>query len=256
MILLLPAWIALSLVMAAAWMHQRRAANGGWADVYWSFGLGACGAAVALATGDGFRSWLVAVAIALWSVRLGGYILLRTRRGSEDTRYAQFREDWGAAFQTRMFWFLQIQALAALVLVLPVLLAARSPRAFGWPDAAAIAILLLAVIGEAVADHQMHAFRRDPGNRGKVCDTGLWGWSRHPNYVCEVAHWLAYPLFAIGGDWSWLGWIGPVFMYWLIVHVSGIPPLEAQMLRSRGDAYRAYQRRVPAFLPFPKRTGS
>jgi len=88
--------------------------------------------------------------------------------------------------------------------------------------------------------------------RGRVCDVGFWRYSRHPNYFFEWLGWLAYPLLAIDAtrlDWAWLSLSGPAFMYWLLVHVSGIPFLEKHMVRSRGDAYRAYQQRVSAFFP-------
>lgn len=243
---------ALPVAMAGAWWVQRRLGNGGWVDVIWTFALGAAGVATALLVGVGPRAWLVAALVAAWALRLGGHILVRTRGGAEDARYAQFRRDWGRAFGRRMFWFLQIQAVAAALLLVPIGLAAAAPRPLGWPDALAGLLLLAAVVGEAVADRQLQAFRRDPANHGKVCDRGLWGWSRHPNYFFEWLHWLAYPIFALGTAWGWLALLGPAFMYWLLVHVSGIPPLEAQMLRSRGEAYRDYQRRVRAFVPLPK----
>jgi steroid 5-alpha reductase family enzyme len=112
-------------------------------------------------------------------------------------------------------------------------------------------VALVALGGEAVADRQLRGFRTDPGNRNRICDQGLWGWSRHPNYFFEWLHWCAYPLLAIAAGWwpATLALIGPTLMYWLLVHVSGIPPLEAQMLRSRGEAYRDYQRRVSGFFP-------
>jgi len=113
-----------------------------------------------------------------------------------------------------------------------------------------------ALLGETVADRQMAAFRADPANRGKIADTGLWGLSRHPNYFFEWLGWWSYPLIAIGtsADWAW-GWAAlaaPAMMYWLLVHASGIPPLEKAMLESRGEAFRAYQKRVRAFFPLPK----
>ena len=134
-----------------------------------------------------------------------------------------------------------------------MLLAARNPRPLGAADVAALAVLGVAIAGEAVADAQMRRFRANKANHGKVCDTGLWRLSRHPNYFFEWFGWVAYPLFAIGSG-SALGWLafsGPAFMYWLLVHVSGIPPLEERMLHSRGDAYRAYQAHTRPFLPLP-----
>ena len=107
------------------------------------------------------------------------------------------------------------------------------------------------------ADRQLKAVRADPDSRGKVCTAGLWGLSRHPNYFFEWLGWVAYPVIAISlaGDWSlgWLSLIGPVLMYWLLVHVSGIPPLEVHMLKSRGEAFKRYMARTSAFFPLPPR---
>lgn len=250
--ILLAATIFLGAVMAAAWVVQRRLRNAGWVDAFWTFGLGMAGIGVALAGGAGPRRFVVAALLGAWAIRLGGHIVARSRGAAEDSRYAHLRTEWGADFDRRMFAFLQIQAAAAAILLVPVLVAASSPRALGWIDAVAVALALLAFAGEGLADRQLQAFRADPRNHGRVCDTGLWSLSRHPNYVFEWLHWWAYPILAIGTPWAAAALVGPAFMYWLLVHVSGIPPLEAQMLRSRGDAYRDYQRRVSAFLPMPK----
>jgi steroid 5-alpha reductase family enzyme len=118
-------------------------------------------------------------------------------------------------------------------------------------------ILLIGIAGEALADAQLKQFRGRPANKGRVCDVGLWRWSRHPNYFFEWLGWLAYPVIAISPDYFW-GWAtlpAPVFMYWILVHVTGIPPLEAQMLRSRGERYRDYQSRTSAFFPLPPQKG-
>jgi steroid 5-alpha reductase family enzyme len=246
--------LGLAVAMAMAWLVQRVCGNAGWVDAIWSFSTGAAGVVYAVfPVRDGAlteRQLLVAALVAAWALRLGLHIGGRTRHGGEDARYAQLRRDWGTAFQRRMFWFLQVQAAAAALLAVSMLLAARNPRPLSLLDAAGVAALLIAIVGEAIADRQLEKFRAGPA-RG-VCDVGLWGWSRHPNYFFEWLGWIAYPLFAIGGNrWGWLAVAAPVFMYWLLVHVSGIPPLEQHMLRSRGDAFRDYQARVGAFFPFP-----
>lgn len=260
LVLIVAVSIALVLAMSAAWVIQRRAANVGWVDVVWSFAMGAAGVVYALAPAPGIawpgpRQLLVGALIAFWSLRLGIYLAERTRRGPEDSRYAQFRREWGAKFQQRMFWFLQAQAAAAILLALSVLIAARNPAPLGVADVAAVAVLAAAIGGEGLADAQLRRFRRESHERGGICERGLWRWSRHPNYFFEWLGWLAYPLFALDvrGDypWGWFALSGAAFMYYLLVHVSGIPPLEQQMLRTRGDAYRAYQARTRAFLPFP-----
>jgi steroid 5-alpha reductase family enzyme len=251
--------LGLAFAMSIAWLIQRRVSNAGWVDVAWSFAVGAAGVVYALyplqSGPPTIRQCLIALLAACWSLRLGLHIAGRTRHGTEDARYAQFRRDWGDAFQSHMFWFLQIQAAAAALLAISMLLAARTPRPLSTQDAIAVAVLALSIIGEAIADRQLRRFRSDPGNHSCVCDLGLWGWSRHPNYFFEWLGWVAYPLFAIdtggGYPWGWFALSAPAFMYWLLVYVSGIPPLEQQMLRSRGDAFRNYQTRVSAFIPFP-----
>jgi steroid 5-alpha reductase family enzyme len=155
-----------------------------------------------------------------------------------------------------MFWFLQSQAMAGFVLAVAVRLAAVNPAPFPrLADALAVAILLVAVGGEALADAQLQRFRRAHRGEKLICEDGLWGWSRHPNYFFEWLGWFAYPILAISGEnpWGWLALGAPLLMYVLLVHVSGIPPLEAQMAASRGDAFRDLQRRVNAFFPSPPR---
>lgn len=254
--------IVMSAMMMAAWAVQKPTGQSGWADVFWSFAIGIGGLIVALmATGTGplERRWLVAGLVAFWSMRLGFHILSRTATATaEDARYADLRREWGDKFQPRLFGFLQIQALCGIGLVVSVYAAAHRPGpTFAITDWIGLGLLIVSVIGEGIADNQLRLFAADKANHGKVCDKGLWGWSRHPNYFFEWLGWVAYPVIAISfaGDWwqGWLALIGPALMYWLLVHVSGIPPLEAHMLRSRGDAFRSYMARTSAFFPLPPR---
>ena len=258
--------ICLSVTMVAAWSIALRTDRSGWIDAIWSFAVGIFGALAALpvsATGDSVqRQWLVAILAIAWSLRLGLHIATRTAvGGQDDPRYAQLKQEWGAGFRARLFWFLQIQAVAAFLLVLSIRAAAHNPApALVLNDWAGIALMLLAIGGEAMADRQLTAFRANPANKGEVCDAGLWRLSRHPNYFFEWLAWLSYVV--IGFDpsgryaWGWITLAGPVLMYWLLVHVSGIPPLEAHMLRSRGEPFRRYQTRVNAFWPGPPKAAA
>jgi steroid 5-alpha reductase family enzyme len=99
----------------------------------------------------------------------------------------------------------------------------------------------------------MKGFRADPANRGKVIEIGLWAWSRHPNYFFQWLGWLAYPVIALdpARPVTWLSLAAPAVMYGLLRYVSGVPPLEQAMLKSRGDLFRDYQRRVSVFFPLP-----
>jgi steroid 5-alpha reductase family enzyme len=248
--------IGLAAAMAVAWAIVIRTGKSGWADAIWSYAIGVASLLAALLPlGNGFhpsaRAWIIAVIVAVWSLRLGTHILRRTLSGGDDPRYAQLRSEWGANYRGRLLMFLEIQAAAALLLAVSVMAAANNPAPFGALDGLGVVIAIVAIGGEAVSDAQLRAFTRYPANKDKVCDSGLWSLSRHPNYFFEWLIWIAYLVMAIG---YWPGLVAlaaPILMYLLLVHVSGIPPLEAHMMRSRPAAFAAYKRRVRAFWPIP-----
>ena len=250
--------VSLSVLMAGAWMVQQRTGNSGWVDTIWTFSLGLVGAGAALwpvaGTAPNARQWLVAGLVAIWSLRLGVHIAIRTAGITDDPRYAAFAREWGVDSPRKMFIFLQNQGFGSIPLVFAIFVAARFPQdALRLQDYLGVAILFAGIAGEALADAQLKSFRENPANEGRVCDIGLWRWSRHPNYFFEWFGWLAYPVIALSPfyDWGWATLLAPLFMYWILVYVTGIPPLEAQMLRSRGDRYRDYQSRTSQFFPLP-----
>ena len=261
--LILAVAVGLSIVMMLAWAWQRRVNNAGWVDVFWTAGLGLAGVAMALspipgASGPTERQELIALMVAVWAIRLGSYLGIRVAHHAEDVRYNDFRRAWGADFERRMFWFLQAQAAASIILAICILLAVRHPAAGIRPaDWAGVAILAIAIVGEGIADNQLKQVRANPANKGGICNVGRWRWSRHPNYFFEWLVWMSYAVMAADFSgaylWGWLALIGPVSMYYLLVYVSGIPPLETLMLKSRGDAYRRYQAATSAFFPLPPR---
>ncbi|MDO9384206.1 MAG: DUF1295 domain-containing protein [Hyphomicrobiaceae bacterium] len=244
--------------MALAWAVQQRTGNSGWVDTVWTFGLGAIGIAAALwpdpAAASG-RQWLIAVLIAAWALRLGGHIAHRSSGIADDPRYAQLIKGWGADASRQMFILLQKQAVVSIPLVMTVFLAAHNPEQLWCAlDVAAVLLFAVAAAGEALADHQLRGFRSRHAQRTAVCDEGLWAWSRHPNYFFEWLMWVAFALLAIGSTpFGWLALAGPLAIYWLLTQVSGIPPLEEHMLRTRGEAFRRYQARTSAFFPLPPR---
>lgn len=254
---LLTSLAMLSLGMLVAWLIVLRTGNGGWTDVCWTAltGLVAMWAALAPAPGHE-RAVLAAVLIGAWSVRLGLHLARRVAAGPEDFRYARLRSEWGDAYKSWMLGFLQLQAACAVPLVVAVHVAALRPGPVG--DAAdwlGIAVLLVAIVGEGMSDWQLDRFKASPDSHGRVFDGGLWAWSRHPNFFFEWLGWCAWPIIAIGpGLDLWpgvLSLIAPVSMYFLLVHVTGVPPIEERMLRSRGEAFRAYAAGVPRFFPRP-----
>ncbi|MCD2173475.1 DUF1295 domain-containing protein [Rhizobium sp. C4] len=249
--------IFLSLGMAAAWAVQRKTGNSGWVDMAWSAltGLAAIiGLAFAgvLTTGPGLMATLI---LALWAGRLAIHIGGRSRLAGEDPRYAALIEEWGDKAPQQLFKFLQIQAVVSFVLVISVLAATTGTTALTNFHYAALAIAAIAILGEAVSDRQLSEFRRENKGFKGICDIGLWRWSRHPNYFFEWLYWCAWGVMALasGPVAIVLALLAPALMYYLLVHVSGIPPLEKHMLASRGELFRLYQMRVNAFFPGPTR---
>jgi len=251
--------VAMGAAMSLAWAARRRGASSGWIDAIWSATVGVSGLATTLAVcGLGERRAFVAALALFWSARLAVHIAARTRTGADDPRYVELERDWGPRAASRLWLFLQIQAVAGLVLVMAIALAAANPAPFPSPlDALGLTVFAAGWIGETAADAQLRAFARAKATRGGVCDVGLWRWSRHPNYVSEWLVWCGFALIALQSPSAFpLGLAAlaaPALMYLLLAHVSGVPPLEAHMIESRGAAYRDYQRRVPAFFPRPRR---
>lgn len=263
----LAAWAALGLTaaMVCAWLVQRALNNAGWIDVFWTFATGAAAAALALWPVEGppsSRQWLVAALATIWSLRLGLYMARRVAGSpKEDRRYGDMRRRWGQAFQARLLPFALLQAVVALLLAGAIALAARAP----WPgltafDGLGAAILALAIGGEAVADEQMRRFKASRPPEEAIMDRGLWAWSRHPNYFFEWLGWVAYPVILMAHPlvypMGWAAWGAPILMYLVLDHGTGVPPLEAAMMQSRKDAFRAYQARTSRFFPRPPRKPS
>ena len=245
--------VILAAIMSAAWAVQRTTGETGWIDAVWTFGVGATGALLALLPLGGASGWrraMVALALALWALRLGAHIVARTRTAPDDPRYRKLIEAWGAAAPLRLFRFLQAQALVGAVLAVSVALAGHAPpAALRAQDAVGLVLFAVALAGESAADAELARFKANPANRGRICDVGLWGRSRHPNYFFEWLVWAAIAVTATEGGVGLLAWIAPALMYGVLRYASGVPPLEEHMARTRGEAFRAYQRRTPVFFP-------
>lgn len=255
---LIIAQIAMVIWMAAAWVLQLFTKDGSWVDVFWAGGLGLLAGFYAVcAEGDVNRRWLVGILGGFWSARLVYHLLTdRIFVKLEDGRYARLRQVWGDKNSRNLFFFDQAQGFFDVLLSIPFLLACMDPRMGldGW-DWAALLIGSVSCIGEAVADFQLARFKSHPANKGRVCKIGLWYYSRHPNYFFEWLIWIAFALPAVGGGgWGWIAFFAPAIMLVAITKVTGIPPNEEQAIRSRGDAYREYQRTTNAFFPWLPRS--
>ncbi|PKR89822.1 hypothetical protein CXZ10_07965 [Pleomorphomonas diazotrophica] len=256
--MLLGALLSLAILvvaMGAAAVIAEQTRRSGFIDGIWAISTGAATLTLILTLSGPFeRPLVISALVAIWAVRLGRHLVTRTlKSGADDPRYAALRRDWGEAAPRKLFVFLQMQAIAGWLLALSAAAAAARPGPLDWQDGLGVAIVLIALFGEWQADRQLAAFRRDKA--GAVCDRGLWGWSRHPNYFFEWLVWVGIAVIGIAFDGrTALVLVAPVSIYWLLVHVSGIPPLERHMLESRGETFRAYQRRVSPFFPIKPKT--
>jgi steroid 5-alpha reductase family enzyme len=255
----LAAWtfVAMLAFMTCVWLVSVRLRNASIVDVVWG-PVFLVGAAVGLAVGPGVfeRRVLVFGLVAVWAIRLAVHIGRRNAGRPEDFRYVAFREKYGpdrywwvSLFQ--VFW---LQAMFAWIVALPVTAAMVSPT----PDGLALTDVLGALVWavgfgfEAIGDAQLSAFKADPANAGTVMDRSLWGWTRHPNYFGEAVLWWGIGVIAIATEWWWAGLVGPAFITFLLVRVSGVAMLE-KTIGSRRPGYAEYVARVPAFFPRPPR---
>jgi steroid 5-alpha reductase family enzyme len=249
---------ALCALFALVYLLARSIDNYGIVDIAWSYAFAVLACIYALfGTGWPIRRAMIASIVIVWSLRLGTHLLVRIARKhpEEDGRYRQLRKDWGSAFRLKMAGFFQMQAVSVVLLGIPFLFACSNPApSLGSLEWAGAALWLVAISGEALADAQLSAFKRAGGNAGKVCDAGLWRYSRHPNYFFEWLIWVSYFTFACASPWGWVGIISPACILYLLLRVTGIPATEEQSVRSKGDAYRRYQERTSPFVPLPRRS--
>jgi steroid 5-alpha reductase family enzyme len=249
--------VFLALLMVAVWLLSVLLRNAGIVDVAWSASFAPVAAAyVWLAEGWTTRDAVLLSMVTIWSLRLAWFLLVRVAREHprEDSRYARLRREWGASANAKMLVFFEVQALAALALTVPFALSALNGtlalHALEWVG---LVVWAIGVMGEATADWQLARFRAQPGNKGQVCQEGLWRYSRHPNYFFEWIVWCGFGLFALGSPGGWMGLFVVPLMFYVMRHGTGVPYAEASSLASRGDAYRAYQRTTNVFFPGPRR---
>lgn len=251
--------VLLAALMTGLWALHLRLRNAAVVDVGWAAGLGilACLYAALGPAPLPHRLLLLATA-GLWAFRLSLHLWRDRVAGGrpEEGRYRTLRASWGPRASRNFLWFFLAQGLLDVLLSLPFLFAAANPEPSLSPrEWAGLVLFALAFTGESLADRQLRAWKSRGDPKG-VCREGLWRYSRHPNYFFEWLNWFAFALMASAhpSPWSSLSWLCPAAILFLLLKVTGIPPTEAQSLRSRGEAYRRYQAETHAFFPwFPRR---
>ncbi|MDX1493779.1 MAG: DUF1295 domain-containing protein [Longimicrobiales bacterium] len=199
---------------------------------------------------DGTRGRIVVLLVSFWAVRLGYHLLVRNRKEGEDKRYRQMREARGDAFWWQsLFTIFWLQAVLLWIISAPLLGSIVSDAPLNLWDVAGALFFAVGLSFEAVADSQLARFKAHPANEGKVLDTGLWRYSRHPNYFGEAVLWWGFYLFAVGGGAYWTV-VGPILITFLLLKVSGVTMLE-ENLKSSKPGYEEYVRKTNAFVPWP-----
>lgn len=245
---------AVMAVMLVLWLVSLALKDASIVDIFWgpNFALIAW-LSFALGGGAEPRRWLMAALVSAWGLRLGIYLARRNHGRGEDPRYQEMRRRIGPRFpliSLGSVFCLQGAILCVVSLPVQAAAAARSPAALTWIDGLGAAVWAVGLFFEAVGDAQLARFRRDPANRGKVMDQGLWRYTRHPNYFGDFLVWwgLYLPALATGAWWTA---IGPALMSFLLMRVSGVPLLEQAMRQRPG--YAEYVARTSGFFPRPPR---
>ncbi|HEY6161341.1 MAG TPA: DUF1295 domain-containing protein [Bacteroidia bacterium] len=246
-----------SLVMMIVWLWAYRIQNAGVVDIFWAFNFTIISVVVYLMA-DGFemRKMIVCGLAALWSLRLGIYLLVRvgSHLATEEGRYKQLRKEWSPNPDAKFFAFFQAQALSNIFLAIPFfIIAMNKTEPMNMVEYIGAGMWFVSIIGEGLSDFQLQRFKKNPANKGKVCQDGLWNYSRHPNYFFQFMIWVSVFIFSLPTPYGWISIVCPLTIFYLIWKVTGIPMTEEQSLRSKGDLFRDYQRTTSVFVPWFKK---
>jgi len=198
------------------------------------------------------RAKLAAIMVTVWTLRLGIFLFRRINQAGQDDRFDAIKTNplrFFIAWTLQGLWVLLTAACALAIIT------GGSATPIGMVGAIGILMWLIGFIIEMVADAQKSAFKRDPDNKGKFINVGLWSWSRHPNYFGEILLWTGMAVFALPvlSGWQWVTLVSPVFVAMLLIRVSGIPMLAAKGQKKWGDNadYQAYIANTSLLFPKP-----
>lgn len=236
--------------MVVFWLRYRLSGKLGYLDSGWTFCVTLAGLSYAMA-GPGlfWRRALLTITVLLWGGRLLAHLegRLAAQQG-EERRYRELLEALGRGRAAKLFLLFMFEALLALVLARSFALIAAAGGPWTRYDSLGLGLFIAGWLGVGLADRQLAAFKAS--QEMGVCQTGLWRYSRHPNYFCEWVLWLGWGIWGLGQGWSAL--LAPLLMFGLLRYVTGVPPAERSSLQSRPQAYREYQQSTPPFFPFWK----
>ncbi len=230
--------------------------NNGIADVLWGIGFIVITYTTLFVNGIySIRQLVVTVLVLFWGVRLAAHIFMRNKGKKEDFRYAAWRAQWGKAWVIKSYLYVfLLQGFFMLLVALPVLFTNTYPGpTIGLLDRIGVVMWLIGFYFEAVGDWQLMQFKKKASNKGQIMNKGLWKYTRHPNYFGESLMWWGIYVIALSNMSAWWTFIGPLFITFSLLKVSGVTMLERKY---KGDkAYREYQKTTSAFFPwFPSKS--
>jgi steroid 5-alpha reductase family enzyme len=253
---LLNIYAGMALAIAFIYGLARIIRNAGVIDVFWGFGLGILAIVYVLQMPLNLlpigRPAVLAGLAILASLRLGLYLMKRFlhEHPKEDARYTAFRQQWQPRPELTMFGVYQLQGLLMVTVSLPIWWVCQfSDSSLGVWDIAGMLVFTVGWLIEWWADDTLKRFKQEPSNRGKTCQSGLWRFSRHPNYFGEWLMWLGYYVIALNVPAGWVTIFSPLLMLLFLTKVTGVAATEAHALKTRAD-YAEYQRRTSPFFPW------
>lgn len=243
---------ALSVILLmgfATWIYSYFRRDVSIVDSLWSLMFLAAAILYAWQSPDmGLRAIIILALVAVWALRLSIYLTVRNWDEPEDRRYQEIRRNNEPHFRFKSLYIIfGLQGLLAWIISIPLFFSLNIKTGYHWLDVIAVTLWVVGIIFESLADDQLLRFRKNKANRGKVLDTGLWRYTRHPNYFGEFCIWWAFYLLAIpaGGWWTVYA---PVLMSILLLKVSGVGLMERD-IGNRRPEYQAYVERTNAFFP-------
>jgi steroid 5-alpha reductase family enzyme len=246
--------------MTAIWLLSLILRDSSIVDIFWGAGFVVSNWVYFALTPDGFsaRKWLVSILVTVWGLRLSLYILRRNWGKGEDFRYQKWRQEAGAKWWWQSFFkVFFLQGILMWIISAPLLAAQFSPTPdhLTVPDLVAIPAWAIGFFFEAAGDWQMARFKANPANKGKVLNTGVWRYTRHPNYFGDATQWWAYYLVAAAASGGFWTVFSPIIMTTLLLRVSGVTLLEKTLVQTKPQ-YQEYVESTSAFIPwFPKKRG-
>ncbi len=250
-----PYWLALGAILSVgviSWLVSLVKKDVSFVDSLWSlFFLVAAVVFAVQSVPLSERAILVLVLVTIWSLRLSIYITARNWGQPEDYRYQSIRENNEPGFGIKsLFIVFGLQGVLAWIIALPLFVSIGFDSALTILDYAAAALWLVGIVFEAGGDYQLSRFKADSANKGKVLESGLWRYTRHPNYFGDFCVWWAFYLFALSAG-GWWTIVSPLLMSLLLLKVSGVAMLESTISERRPE-YAEYIRRTNAFFPGPR----